>query len=158
MSPGIWRYPFFEELELRRERVVFRPVVPITVGALSADRALDGLVDTGSESTLVAGWVADLIGLDLSSPDEIMRIGVEGSTVEARFVEVELRLHRWPDAPDQEFVDWRTEVGFVWPWRPLYPILLGQRGFLDQFTVTISRTAQELAVEAVDAYDQRFRE
>ena len=76
--------------------------------------------------------------------------------MEARFLEVELRLHRWPHATDHEYVDWRAEVGFVTPWRPLYPILLGQHGFLNQFTVTTSRTAQELTIENVAAYDDRF--
>jgi hypothetical protein len=125
---GPWRYSYFEERELRRDRVVFRPVVPMTLAGLPAERALDGLVDSGSESTLVASWVADLIGIDLSQPDDVLHIGVGGSSVEARFVEVDLRLHRWPDVLGDAHVAWRAEVGFVSPWRPLYPVLLGQRG------------------------------
>lgn len=154
---GAWRYPFFGEIELRRQRIVLRPIVPISMAGLPLGRALDGLVDSGSESTLIARWVADLLGIDLRAPDEILTIGVGGATVEARFVEVELRLQRWPDENEgATSVAWRTEVGFVTPWRPLYPILLGQRGFLDQFTVTISRFAQELTVESIQTYDQRF--
>jgi hypothetical protein len=150
-----WRYPYFEEPELRRNRVVLRPVVPVSLGGMAMDRALDGLVDSGSESTLVASWVADLLGLDLAHPDDVLQIGVGGARVEARFVEVEMRLHRWPEAPDGEHVEWRAEVGFVTPWRPLYPVLLGQRGFFDEFTLTFSRHAQELMVEDVESYDAR---
>lgn len=135
---------------------MFRPVVPVTVGGLSIERALDGLVDSGSESTLVAGWVADLIGVDLSRPDEVLSIGVGGSRVEARFVPVELRLHRWLDISTDDYVAWQAEVGFVTPWRPLYPLLLGQSGFFDQFTVTVGRTSLELAIESPDSYDARF--
>ena len=151
-----WRYSYFEEPELRRDRVVFRPVVPVTLAGLPVERALDGLVDSGSESTLVASWVADLIGLDLTQPDEVLRIGVGGTSVEARFVEVDLRLHRWPNIADGDYVTWRAEIGFVSPWRPLYPVLLGQRGFFDEFTVTCSRQALELSIEDADTYDRRF--
>jgi len=153
---GRWRYSYFEEPELRRDRVVFRPIVPVTLGGLPVERALDGLVDSGSESTLVASWVADLAGLDLSRPDEVLRIGVGGTSVAARFVEVDLRLHRWPDTADDDYVAWRAEVGFVSPWRPLYPVLLGQHGFFDEFTVTCSRQALELRIEDADTYDLRF--
>jgi hypothetical protein len=37
----------------------------------------------------------------------------------------------------------------------LYPVLLGQRGFFDEFTLTFSRHAQELMVEDVESYDAR---
>ena len=112
---------------------MFRPVVPVTVGGLSVERAPDGLVDSGSESTLVAGWVADLVGVDLSRPDEVLSIGVGGSRVEARFVQVELRFShrcnaRWArstqlggDFPadvfaalGSGFVTRQTEIGRVW--------------------------------------------
>jgi hypothetical protein len=35
-------------------------------------------------------------------------------------------------------------------------MIVGQVGFLDQFTVTFSRLAREFAVEAADTYDARF--
>jgi hypothetical protein len=35
-------------------------------------------------------------------------------------------------------------------------VLLGQVGFFDQFTVTFSRRALQLAVENVEAFDQRY--
>jgi hypothetical protein len=49
--------------------------------------------------------------------------------------------------------------------RPIVPLTLvgseasaplGQRGFLDRFTVTMGRTAQRIAVEDWDAFDDRF--
>ena len=114
---GPWRYPFFEEPELRRHRVVFRPFVPVSIAGLPLGRALDGLVDTGSESTLIAAWVADLAGLDLSQPDETptIGIGVGGTSAEARFIEVDLRLHKWPQPSAGQFIEWRAEDGFVSP-------------------------------------------
>lgn len=46
--------------------------------------------------------------------------------------------------------------GVIREWRPTFQVVLGQLGFMDHFTVTMSRHAQETAVEAVTEYDKRF--
>lgn len=56
----------------------------------------------------------------------------------------------------QDHVEWQAEVGFVRHWKPTWPILLGQVGFLDHFTVTMNRQSQRLAVEDWNAFDNRF--
>lgn len=74
--------------------------------------------------------------------------------VEVAFVEVELRLHA-PRDPD-EVITWRADVGFVPQWQAPFAIVLGQVGFLDQFTVTFHRGVAALAVEEWGAFDRRF--
>jgi hypothetical protein len=69
---------------------------------------------------------------------------------------VDIRLHH-PRDPFDEFIEWRTEVGFLGrqpqvPWS----VLLGQVGFLDRFTVTMNRHAQALAIEPLEAFDRRY--
>jgi hypothetical protein len=51
---------------------------------------------------------------------------------------------------------WQTEVGFFDTWEPPRPVLLGQVGFFDHFTVSMSHSAQALAVEPWNEFDQRF--
>lgn len=111
------------------------------------------LVDTGSENVLAADWLADFAGVDLSTVDDRVLVGIGGQVVEVAFAEVELRLHA-PDTDDE--VSWRTDVGFVPRWQAPFPIVAGQIGFLDQFTVTFHRGAAMLAVEAWDVFDARF--
>lgn len=41
-------------------------------------------------------------------------------------------------------------------WQAPFPIVVGQVGFLDQFTVTFHRGAATLAIEDWDAFDTRF--
>ncbi len=36
-------------------------------------------------------------------------------------------------------------------------VLLGQVGFFDQFTVTFSRSARQLAIEAAEEFDRRWQ-
>jgi hypothetical protein len=112
-----------------------------------------GLVDTGAENVLAAAWMAD-VGIDLSTTSDIVRIGIGGRVAEVGFAEVELRLHAPDDASD--FVSWRADVGFVPGWQAPFPLVLGQVGFLDRFTVTFHRGAATLAIEDWEAFDSRF--
>jgi hypothetical protein len=58
--------------------------------------------------------------------------------------------------PPGQGVEWQTEVGFFTKWEPPYGLVLGQVGFFNYFTVTMSRFSQALAVEALEQFDQRF--
>jgi hypothetical protein len=57
---------------------------------------------------------------------------------------------------DDVYVEWQAEVGFLQQWRPTWPMLVGQVGFFDQFTVTMSRFALQTAVEPADVFDARY--
>jgi hypothetical protein len=68
--------------------------------------------------------------------------------------EVTLRLAPEPGLPGWA---WRAEVGFFNEWTSApWQVLLGQVGFFDQFTVTFSRTALQLAIEGAERFDDRF--
>ena len=112
------------------------------------------LIDSGAESVLAAGWLADLVGIDPAASEDRATIGIGGQVVEVAFVEVELRLHHVHDA--EQSMSWRADVGFVPGWLAPFPVVLGQVGFLDTFTVTFSRGAAMAAVEDWDAFDNRF--
>jgi hypothetical protein len=54
-------------------------------------------------------------------------------------------------------VEWQAEVGFFSEWTSApWQVILGQVGFFDQFTVTFGRQALQLAIEEVEAFDQRY--
>ena len=76
-------------------------------------------------------------------------------TVKTRFLDMRLRLYA-PDGKDEHYVEWETEVGFFDHWKPTFTVLVGQVGFLDQFTVTMSQFARQTAVEPRGHFDERF--
>ena len=78
-----------------------------------------------------------------------------GRTVTARYKTVELRLHP-ADPTGSRYLRWRSQVGFIGGWHSYSFVLLGSVGFLDQWTVTASRFAHAVAIEARDAFDERF--
>lgn len=153
--PLPWRYPYQDDGP-RLDTIVQRPVVPITlVGVDGMVQGAYALVDSGCEHVLVSQGLARSVGIDWRGSQRQIQLGIGGGNPLVRFTDVTLRLH--PDGGgDDEYLEWPAEVGLIESWRPTFQVLLGQVGFLDQFTVTMSRHAQELAVEQVSAYDQRF--
>lgn len=73
----------------------------------------------------------------------------------ARYKTVALRLHQ-PDGDSEAFHDWEDPVGFIGGWKNPSLLLLGSVGFLDRWTVTVSRFSEALAIEGVDVLDLRF--
>jgi len=150
--PWIYRY---QEDGPRLGSVVQRPVVPVTLVGADTAPTVFALVDSGSEHVLAAPWLATATQVDLEAAHRTLELGIGGDTVATRFADLTLRLHP-PGAGDGDFIEWQTEVGFVSHWRPTWPVLVGQVGFLDHVTVTMSRQAQHVAVEDWNAFDTRF--
>lgn len=154
MADFPWLYRYAEDGP-RRGTVVLRPVVPITLVGADLSTPVFALIDSGSEHVLAAPWLANAVGIASSSAHDEMDLGIGGETIRVGFVDLSIRLH--PDGGgDDEYVEWDCEVGLVSQWKPTFPVILGQRGFFDRFTVTLNRQAQAVAVENWDAFDDRF--
>jgi hypothetical protein len=135
IPPDGWLYDYVSIEGQRLGRDVYRPAVPIRIGPADLAPML-GLVDSGSEHTLVAQWVADDLGLDLTGCSQI-ELGIGGRSTLATFASVDLNLHR--EHSSTEWVSWHTTVGFVNPWDARFTIVLGQLGFFDEFTISMNR-------------------
>jgi hypothetical protein len=131
-------------------------VVPVALVGAEISPPVQALVDSGCEHVLADWWLAHAAGVDPKGSAREIKLGLGGDSIQVRFVDVRMRLFA-PDSPqDEHFAEWEGEVGFVQHWRPTWPMLLGQIGFLDQFTVTMSRLAATTAVEHKEVFDQRF--
>lgn len=158
VTPFPWVFPYVEEPRPRdspfRDRPLMRPAVPIGIVGPAGRVGVAALVDSGADHVLAAPWVAQAVGCDLGQlPDVDIRIG--GGVHAVRFTTVELVLGP-PDGTLEGLIVWEAEVGFFDTWEPTWPAVLGQVGFFDRFTVTMSRQAMLLSVEEWDAFDERF--
>ena len=152
--PFPWVFPYQEDGP-RHGNVVLRPIVPITLVGEDVSPTSLALIDSGCEHVLAAPWLANAVGVDPEKGHRRFDLGIGGRTVDVRIIDLSLRLHP-PGGTDEDFIEWQAEVGFVDHWRPTWPILVGQVGFIDRFTVTMSRLAQQAAVEAPNSFDRRF--
>jgi hypothetical protein len=105
-----------------------RPIIAARVIGTTGTQLLDGLLDTGSDETVLEEWAAPLIGVDLTNA--IRRdIGLVGRVqpVQVKYVTVRFRI----TDGSQEIYEWPAVVGFT-PTKLRYP-LFGYAGFLQFF-------------------------
>lgn len=166
-TPFPWVFNFEEELRVEGEdflrKPFMRPVVLVRlVGERVGDHNLAALVDSGCDHIVCAPWVAQDIGVE-PDPNREIRVRIGGARRPVRFADVSVRL--LPPATlsaegshdaDQAH-EWQAQVGFFTEWKaPPWNVLLGQIGFFDQFTVTMNRESQALAITDLEDFDRRF--
>jgi predicted aspartyl protease len=122
-----------------------RPAVHIALVGPTGTRAIEALLDTGSDDTVFPESEALRAGIDLSQavPRQLQGIGTAGQQV--RFVEVTLRL---TDGIERR--EWTAWVGFT-PF-PLRRGLLGFSGFLRFFKATFDGEAEVVELETNGLY------
>jgi hypothetical protein len=158
--PHLFRYmedPADELASLLGDPPPLRPTVPVRLSHLDRSTpTLLALVDSGSERTLAAPGLARVLNVDLSEAVQGV-IGIGGGPRKAAFTSVHVELLERPfDSAAQVVAEWDVRVGFLTSWEPAWSVVMGQRGFFDQFTVTMHRSAHCLVIETWDAFDGRF--
>jgi len=155
LPPFPWVYAYQEDGP-RLGSIVHRPVVPVALVGADVSSTVYALVDSGCSHILAAPWLADAAGIDPKVSGRTLTLGIGGTSVKVEFADACLRLMAPGNGGDDTFVEWQAEVGFLQQWRPTWPMLVGQVGFFDQFTITMSRFALHTAVEPVEVFDARF--
>ncbi len=119
-----------------------RPEVPVTMIGPARTRTLLGLVDTGSDHTIVPMSVADNLGLDVNEFAITTANVFGGQSVRLQSGEVVLRLEA-----DGATVTWPTLVSFFdFPSEADETIILGHAGFLEFFTSTFDGELESLTL------------
>lgn len=121
------------------------------------------LVDSGSDHILTPEWVAREIGVQ-PDPKRAIEVRIGGAPRPVHFADVNVQLYPPeidpldPDgSSDVTPLTWQAQVGFFMDWSdPPWMVVLGQCGFFDRFTVSMSRLAQRVAVAPRDDFDSRF--
>lgn len=154
-----WVFRYIEEPRhpgsLFRERPLLRPAVPVTFIGPDGPQQVFALVDSGADHILAAPWIAQAVGMDLhQAPEEPLKVA--GGSHQVKFITGRLELSP-PAGTGGVPVQWEAQIGFFdkWP-SPSWGAVLGQFGFFDRFTVTMSRRATMLAVQDWDEFDERF--
>ncbi len=120
----------FRPMPIGPDGTLSRPIVDVVVEGLElAPQAC--LVDSGATAVRMSDEIAQAVGLDLSSaPEGDVLAG--GMQVHGREARVTLAL-----SLDGALVTWEAPVWFCENWPQAFG-LLGLRGFLDMFDLTLS--------------------
>lgn len=153
VAPFVWTFPYVREYRNNSpDGFIQRPVVPLRFFGPDGSRSdrFEALIDSGAENILTPEWVASSLGLELQGEETAIRIG--GAVRSTRFSDVDIKI----EGPDGDAVQWRASVGFMAWSDPPWMVILGQRGFFDQFTVCMSRLAQSAALHHRDHFDLTY--
>lgn len=137
----IFAYRYYEVLPTpgHPQHLIARPVIPVQVIGPAGKVVVMGLLDTGSDVTILPAFVLGLIGGKYASDEQARFRGVGGQVVTANYAEVELAL----DHPDG-VCRWSVSVGFL-DGRTV--AILGQKGFLEYFNATFKSDIGRVKLE-----------
>lgn len=99
------RYPVRQAGKLA---YVFRPVVPVDLAGPAGEIDFYGLMDTGSDDTIIPRCLATELGLDIVGTERSQVTGIGGAKVDVAEAEVEIRL-----SDGAESVTWNAKVGVI---------------------------------------------
>jgi hypothetical protein len=128
----------------------------IGVSTPTAVTTFSAIIDTGGPITVVARELLTAGGdpMDVGR-SMVLRLG--GSTAEVPLYELTLEARPPRELTSERAVAWRGLVAVLDPWpHQGTAVLLGQRGFLDTFTVTFGPDG--FVLEPASAFRQRFPE
>jgi hypothetical protein len=125
---------------------VLRPCV--FVAPPGTDDALIAVVDSGAPITVAAPTLLAALGVDIAVASPIMEVplGIAGASGRVAIFEVELDLVPPPDlamGPRR----WRLHMAAHPRWRLPFAVLLGYRGWFDQFRTTIDASTTTVHLE-----------
>lgn len=149
-----WLYPYtdFGEGRALLSHPVLRSVVPVGPPLLPVTFA--AIIDTGGPITVVSRAFIDAAGDSAQKTSERTLLRLAGRHFDAPLFSMTLALHRGSSAPDETRI-WTSTVAVLEPWpHEGSAMILGQNGFLDQFTVTFG--PEGFAVEPGPTYAERF--
>jgi hypothetical protein len=158
-----WAFPYIEDKPnfgfYQEGEPVLRPAAEIQLlgPAVTPDTAprVAALIDSGSERTIAAPWLARAIGVEPDPSSEIT-VSIGQRPRKVRFADAMLRISPFAADPFESHYEWQAYIGFFDHWEPTWGLLLGQRGFFEEFSVTMSRYTQMMVLEPYDAMEQRF--
>ncbi len=131
---------------------MLRAVIGVSVPDAAA--TFSAIIDTGGPITVVDRELLELGG-DAVSADETMVLRLAGSTSEVPLYEFTLEARPPLELTDERPVRWREVVAVLDPWpHQGTAVILGQRGFLDAFTVTFGPDG--FVLEPATTFGERF--
>ena len=146
---SVWTYDHRDLGESRtiNGAAVLRPAVPLVVA--SQLPAVLGVLDSGSPISICNAELFTWLALDIETakPAYVVPLIVGGGFEQIPMFSVTLQL-RSPDEDPAETVSWKLDLGAKKRWPLPFAVLLGQRGWFDQFPTRID--ARTSVVELSD--------
>lgn len=124
--------------------MIRRPVVPVAVNE-SAVR-LQGVIDSGSPISAANAALFTGMGVDIDTDEPLYDLGLTIGGLSARAPVFEVTLWLYPSSGADAPRSWRLLLLARRSWTFPFAVLLGQRGWFDQFPTRIDATTSVVEV------------
>lgn len=118
-----------------------RPTISITFKYKSKFLPMEALIDSGADFTILPIEIADILNVALDSKSEKTFQGAGGNPFDVYFSSVAVE-HILEQTGFRQ-IKWKTKVFFA---KDQPTVLLGQKGFLERFKVTLDGRKKEVEV------------
>jgi hypothetical protein len=144
-----WIYPHrdLDEPPYADGSRVFRPAVPIIV-AVGLPSVL-GVIDSGSPASVADATLFDLLGVSVDVDEPLFEIPLMVGGRFARTPVFEVQMWLQPPTAGTEPLAWTLPLGARRGWKLPFGVLLGQRGWFDQFPTRINGASSTVEVDQV---------
>lgn len=124
----------YKPIRLKGGKTIYRPLIPLTI---EAKEKLDviGVLDSGSDMTIIPKEIAEIIGVDYSNENEVS--GITGESVKTKQGKLWIRFGKGRE-------DYSFEIPVLVPEKEGIPIIIGRIGFFEQFKITFSEAEKKI--------------
>ena len=129
----------YKSVRLKSGKIILRPMIPIALGEEKVN--LFGILDSGSDITIIPKEIADVIKVHYTGENEVS--GISGMPLRAR--EGKIKVHF---GKKREFYDF--EIPVLVPEKEGLNIIIGRMGFFSQFKITFSESERKIEFKRPD--------
>lgn len=144
------KFPYLRYLSVAAgtKQEILRPVVPVDLAGPEGEIDYYGLVDSGSDDTLIPRLLARELGLAVDDSQQSKVVGIGGEIVVVSSANLELRIAR-----EGRFYSWDATVGVVGVKEDEHDfVILGHSGFLEFFVATFDGQQKTLELLTTDSF------
>ncbi len=134
----------YKQTPLKSGKIIYRPLIPLTIGGEYEKIDVIGILDSGSDMAVIPKSIAGVIGIKYVGEDEIS--GISGRPVKAKQGFMNIQFGK-----DREKYSLRVPV--VVPEKEDVTIIIGRIGFFENFQITFHESKRKIIFKKTNIFD-----
>ncbi len=118
--------------------IVADPTIPVEVLTKSGYRFFDFLLDTGADCTMLPKFMAQIIGINLSTCKRTKSYGIEGKGVTVHIGKIGIKIGKYP-----------LKVKCLFSKEETTPFILGRMGIFSKFNIIFDSKREKIRLSKI---------
>ncbi|MEK6890668.1 MAG: hypothetical protein AABX03_00870 [Nanoarchaeota archaeon] len=136
----------YKPVKIKSGKVIHKPIIPLIINAKESIHTL-GLLDSGSDITVIPKEIADEIGIEYKDYNEIS--GLTGLPIKSREVKIKVTFGKGHEI-------YSFEIPALVPLiKKDIPLIIGRAGFFDHFKITFIESEKRLEFKKTNSFNYK---